>query len=648
MSSRAHAELLDESLSVLQDEEDSHPASAVHTPPKKQIPVLSAFNHLLTQTTAYVGALALLADVLLVFSSIFWRYALNEPLDWSEEVARALMVTIIFAGAATSMGRGGHIGVDLFMGWLPHRVRVYVAHASRWVLLAVSVGLMLSSFDLVTAAKVQTTPTGLPNLIYVIPVVFGAVVMSFVALEHALQANMKELLISLAGVTVLGLIGFVVVKTVPEGVSASGLLMLACFVLGILAGVPIAFTLSIAAMSFFVASPFLPFVFFSQQVAAGVDHFVLLAIPFFLLAGAAMEVNGMSTRLVELIVRLMGRLRGGLNMTIVFGIAFFSGISGSKLADIAAVGGVLMPAIRRARQSSKDAAGLFAASAVMAETIPPCVNMIVMGFVANLSIGALFIAGLIPAAALLILLIIASIVFGKRINVEKAYPVQMPMKQLLIGAGVGLIMVLMIGRGVMAGIATATEISAFAVVYAIVIGRLAFRELTMKATVKLFVDTATKSGMLLFIVAAATSLSYGLTMEMIPQKLAAQLISLGTDYGPWLFLVLSIIVVAVFGAVLEGAPALIIFGPILVPIGVQLGFNPYHYATVLILSMGFGLFAPPIGLGLYATCAVCGVTMKEVIRPMFKYMVIVLIGIFVIAFVPALTTWLPNVMGYVM
>jgi tripartite ATP-independent transporter DctM subunit len=435
-------------------------------------------------------------------------------------------------------------------------------------------------------------------------------------------------------------------KTVPAGLSGPGVLMLGCFVLGVVAGVPIAFTLGISSMSFFIASPFLPFVFYSQQVSAGVDHFVLLSIPFFLLAGAAMEVNGMSSRLVELIVRCMGRLRGGLNMTIVVGIAFFSGISGSKLADIAAVGGVLMPAIRRARQSSKDAAGLFAASAVMAETIPPCVNMIVMGFVANISIGALFVAGLIPAACLLTLLLVAGIVFGKRVDVAEAYPTRMPIKQLIVGAGVGLVMVIMIGRGVMAGVATATEISAFAVVYAIVVGRLAFHELTIRATIRLFVDTATKSGMLLFIVAAATSLSYALTMEMIPQRIAASLVSLGTDYGPGTFLVLSIVMVAVFGAVLEGAPALIIFAPILVPIGIQLGFNPLHYATVLIIAMGLGLFSPPIGLGLYATCAVCGVSMKDVIRPMFKYMVIITVGLFLIAFVPFLTVWLPMKMGY--
>lgn len=618
----------------------------VNLHPEKPIPFLTIINRNLTNVTAVVGATALLVNVLVVFASVFWRYMLNQPLDWTEEVASALMVTIVFSGAATCMSQRSHIGVDLFLAWMPVHVRTYVAHGSRWILLIVSLGLMSSSFDLVKASLSQTTSTGLPQLIYTVPVLFGTFVMTVVALEHALQAQVKQVIVSLLGLAVLTLLGLAVFKSIPEGVSGPGVLMLVCFILGVVSGVPIAFTLGITAMVFFISNPNLPFVFFSQQVSAGVDHFILLAVPFFLLAGAAMEVNGMSSRLVELIVRGMGRFRGGLNMTIVIALAFFSGISGSKMADIAAVGGVLMPAVRRSRQSSADAAGLFAASAVMAETIPPCVNMIIMGFVANLSIGALFVAGIVPAICLIVLLLIASIYFGKRINVDKAYPVRLPTKQLVLGAGIGLIMVLMIGRGVMAGIATATEISSFAVIYAIVVGRLAFKELTFKATVKLFVDTATLAGMLMFIIAAATSLSYALTMEMIPQKIAESLITVAHDHGGSVFLIVSIIIVTIFGAVLEGAPALIIFAPILVPIAVQLGFNPLHYATVLILAMGLGLFSPPIGLGLYATCTVCGVSMKDVIRPMFKYWLIIAIGIFLIAFIPFLTTWLPTAMGY--
>lgn len=621
-------------------------AETTPVPGPRDIMILSSLSRFLTKITAGAGALVLFINVVVVFASVIWRYALHSPLHWAEEVARALMIALVFFGVATSTGRGGHIGVDLFLRFLPPHVRPYVVHASRWILFMVSIGLVISSYDLVQAARLQTTETGLPQVIYVIPVFIGSVVMVVAALEHALRERLRVVMLSAVAIAILVAIGYAKLSFMDAPSSAAAVLMLSCFVLGILAGVPIAFTLGMSAMVFFICDPSLPFVFFSQQVAAGVDHFVLLAIPFFLLAGAAMEVNGMSTRLVELIVRGMGKFRGGLNMTTVLAMAFFSGISGSKLADVAAVGGVLMPAVRRAKQDSEEAAGVFAASAMMAETIPPCVNLIVLGFVANISIGALFIAGLVPAACLLVLLLIAANFFGKRISISDAYPILRPRKQLLLGAAVGLIMILMIGRGVVAGIATSTEISAFAVVYALVVGRLAFGELTLKATVKLFVDIAAMSGVLLFIVACATSLSYALTIQMIPQMIADALVAIGFSHGAWLFLILTIVILIIFGAVLEGAPALIIFAPILVPIAVQLGFDPLHFGIVMVLAMGFGLFSPPIGLGLYTTCAICGVEMKNVIRPMLKYLAVVMVGIIVVAMVPTITVWLPRLMGY--
>lgn len=607
---------------------------------------LSRLNKLLTTMTAWAGGLVLLINVLVVFASVIWRYALHSPIEWAEESARAMMIALVFFGVATSTGRGGHIGVDLFLRFIPARIRPYIVHASRWVLFLVAVGLAISSYHLLQESRFQTTETGLPQVIAIIPVFIGSVVMMLGALEHALNACMKVVLLSGAGILLLMLLGWLKVSLMADPATAAAGLMLICFLLGILAGVPIAFTLGMSAMVFFICDPSLPFVFFSQQVVAGVDHFVLLAIPFFLLAGAAMEHNGMSTRLVELVVRGMGRFRGGLNMTTVLSMAFFSGISGSKLADVAAVGGVLMPAVRRAKEDSEEAAGVFAASAIVAETIPPCVNLIVLGFVANISIGALFIAGLMPAACLLVLLLIAANRFGGKINIHEAYPQMRPRLQLWLGAIVGLAMIFMIGRGVMMGIATSTEISAFAVVYAIVIGRLAFRELTLRATVKMFIDIAAMSGVLLFIVACATSLSYVLTIQMIPQQIAELLVGIGQSQGGWLFLLLTIVILIVFGAVLEGAPALIIFAPILVPIAVQLGFNPLHFGMVMILAMGFGLFSPPIGLGLYTTCAICGVEMKNVIRPMVKYLLVSLFGILLVALIPVISTWLPGLAGY--
>jgi tripartite ATP-independent transporter DctM subunit len=596
--------------------------------------------------TAAVGALTLAANVALVFLSVIWRYALHDPLEWAEEVARALMVTLVFAGAATAMARGSHIGVELFNHAFPRRVQEYVVRLNRWVMVGVSGGLAWASYELLVASFVQTTPTGLPQAIYVAPVLFGAVVMSLSALEHAVAPPRR--IAFQAGAAALAVVATVsvLVHGSPDLLPSGGTRLIAVFLLGLLAGLPIGFTLGASALSYFVLDANLPVMFFAQQVAAGVDHFVLLAVPFFLLAGAAMEVNGMSTRLVELIVRGLGRFRGGLNLTIVTSMAFFSGISGSKLADVAAVGGVIMPAARRARQAPDDVAGLLAASAVMAETIPPCINMIIMGFVANISIGALFVAGLVPAAILALALCVTGWWFGSAIDVDRAYPSRMPTRQLIIGSLVGLAMILMIGKGVVSGIATSTEISSFAVVYALVVGGLAFRELTWRAVIRLFVDTATMAGTLLFILAMASGVSYALTLELIPQRVAETLIEIGHSHGAWLFVLLSIVIVTLFGAVLEGAAALIIFGPILVPIAQQLGFDPLHYASILIIAMGLGFFAPPIGLGLYTTCVVCGVTMRSVFLPMQKYLLSVVVALVLIALLPSLTLWLPRRFGY--
>lgn len=629
----------DQALSTV-DASLNEPHSPVHS---KDIPLISPLSRYLIKVTSCLGAIVLFANVMVVFTSVVFRYAFHSPLHWAEEVARALMVALVFFGVATSTGQGGHIGIDLFLKFLPKRALGYVIHSSRWIIFFVSAGLVISSFELVEVSFAQTTETGLPQTIIVLPVFLGACVMVIAALEKALQADLKTILLSLVGVMVLAALAYIKIGLSDNPGFSAAVVMIICFFGGIFAGIPIAFTLGLSAMIYFIGDPSLPFVFFSQQMTAGVDHFVLLSVPFFLLAGAAMEVNGMSKRLVELVVRGMGRYKGGLNMTSVLSMGFFSGISGSKLADVAAVGGVLLPAVRRAKQSPEDAAGILAASAVPAESIPPCVNLIVLGFVANISIGALFIAGIIPAAVILLLLMIAANRFGGKIDIDAAYPVKMSKKQLYLGAGVGLLMILMIGRGVMAGIATSTEISAFAVVYALIIGRLAFKELTIKATIDLFVRMASMAGVLMFIVAAATSLSYSLTIQMIPYQVAQMLVHVGHEYGPWVFMCLTIFILILFGGVLEGAPALIIFAPILVPIATQLGFNPLHYGVVMVIAMGFGLFCPPIGIGLYTTCAVCKVEMKNIIKPQLKYLVVTFGGLLLITFLPILSTWLPKI-----
>jgi len=209
---------------------------------------------------------------------------------------------------------------------------------------------------------------------------------------------------------------------------------------------------------------------------------------------------------------------------------------------------------------------------------------------------------------------------------------------------VGLLVIIF--GGFRSGFATATEISAFAAVYALLAGGLAFRELGPRAAARCFVQAATRSGLVLFIVAAAQAVAFTLTIQQIPHALAEAMVALSRGHGTWLFMLLSIGILIAMGSVLEGAAALIIFGPLLVPVAGQLGIAPLHYGVVLVVAMGIGLFAPPLGLGLYGACLIGGVPVEATVRPMLAYLSLLLACLLVIAFVPALALWLPHAMGY--
>ncbi|MDR5799467.1 TRAP transporter large permease subunit [Caballeronia sp. LZ001] len=593
----------------------------------------------------YLCAAVLAADVIVVFVSVIYRYFLHDPVDWAEEIARALMIVLVFFGAATVLARSQHVGVDLFRAALPARWQPALIQAGHWIIAAVAANLCFSSCLLLVDSYGQMTPSGLPAWINVYPLVAGSVFMAVFALANALNGPRKTVFGALIGCVVVAAALFGWNALMPDHAIKPGILLAAGFVGGLVLGVPIGFVLAFSALLYFLAEPTLPILVYSQQVMAGADHFVLLAIPFFVLAGLLMETNGMSSRLIELLLRIFGRVRGGLGLITIMATAFFSGVSGSKLADIAAVGGVVMPAVRQSKQDPNEAAALLACSAVMAETIPPCVNMIIMGFVANISIAGLFLAGVVPAAVLALALAVVAVIFGRRINVADALKNPRAFLPLMGGAFVALVMIAMIGKGVTSGIATSTEVSAFAVVYALMVGWLAFRELTPRKVARVFVRSASMASSILFIVAAASSVSFALTIEQIPALVSDAMINFAHQYGPTMFLLLSVLIMIVFGAVLEGAPALIIFGPLLTPIATQLGINPLHFGTVIVVAMGLGLFAPPVGLGLFATCAITGTEMKAVAKPMVKYLVVLCAALVVLILVPSFSLWLPTRLG---
>jgi tripartite ATP-independent transporter DctM subunit len=617
------------------------------TPPGANESVGGRVTGALLMVTDTVAAGLLAADLAVVIYSVLARSLFNAPVEWADDIARGLMVASSFFGAASALARGENPGVIFFRALLPQAWQTIVDDIGAALVLIVAAYVAFHAIELGWLTAGQTTGSGLPLELTFYPMGLGAVCMTLFAAEIFLKRGWRRVLralVLLAAVVGLFLAGN---TEMADAMPSSGTLMFVGFALALAGGLPIGFALALAALIFVWVEGSLPGVIFAQQMARGIDNFVLLAIPFFILVGYLMEANGMSVRLIELLQRLVGRMRGGLNVVMVTAMVLFSGISGSKMADVAAVGAVLVPASRKSGHNPGSTVALLAASAVMAETIPPCINLIILGFVANLSIGGLFAAGLLPAALMAAALIAVSILLGKKDAVAPGAPLERgQMRRMWLGAGVSLGLIAMIFIGFKSGFATATEISAFACLYALAVGSLVFRELTPRAACRSFVHAAARAGLVLFIVAAAQSLAFVLTLQQLPHAVAEFMVGLSHHSGIWLFMLLSIAILIVMGSVLEGAAALIIFGPLLVPVAGQLGIAPLHYGVVLVIAMGIGLFAPPLGLGLYGACLIGKVPVEVTVRPMLGYLGLLLACLLVIAFVPDISMILPKLMGY--
>jgi len=603
--------------------------------------------HGLLTVIEVAAAVLLAADLLVVVASVIGRFFFNAPMVWSDDVARMLLLAVTFLGAAAALAHGDNAGVTFFVDRLAPARRAMVDAAVAVIVVLVAAALCWNTLLLLQDTAGQTVGAGVPQELFFAPLCLAAAAMTVFGFDALLTHRWRDISGAVAAIALVAAAWLVWSSLAPDSTPAMPLVMAAAFLAALVAGVPIAFVLALSTLVFIWCGDILPGEIFAQQMARGIDNFVLLAVPFFILVGYLMEANGMSVRLISLLQRGAGRLRGGLDVVMVLSMVIFSGISGSKMADIAAVGSVLVPAARKSGQKPGEAVALLAASAVMAETIPPCVNLIILGFVANLSIGGLFMAGLLPSALMAAALIGIAIIMGRRTAPEAIVGSDSEsLSGMAVSGAAAFGLIGLIFGGYRSGFATATEISAFAVVYAIVVGGVLFREMTWRSAGRVMRHAAVRSGMVLFIVSAAQSLAYVLTLQQIPHAIAGLLVTLSAAHGAWLFLLLSILILIVMGSMLEGAAALIIFGPLLMPVARQLGVDPLHYGVILVVGMGIGLFAPPLGLGLYGACLIGGVKLEETVWPIMKYLGLLFICLLLIAFVPSISTALPRALGY--
>ncbi len=423
------------------------------------------------------------------------------------------------------------------------------------------------------------------------------------------------------------------------------LIVLALLFVGLLVlGSPIAFSMGLASVAALAIDGNVPLVIVAQRIATGSQNFAWLAIPLFILAGSLMDTGGITIRLVRLSQALVGWVRGGLGMVVVVGEIFFSGISGSSIADVSAIGAILIPPMVKAGYKKPYAVALVSGATAMGMLIPPCLLMVVLGVMTNLSIGALFMAGFIPGFVMALGLLGVIAVQARRGGISDT--VHMTWRErgaALADSLLALMMPVIIFGGILGGVVTATEAAVLAVAYGFIIGVFVYREIKPHHLRKMLVDTAVTTGVVMLLVGTATVFSWILATQQVPQMLGQWMRSVSSDQ--WVFLLISLVVFLLFGTVLEGMPALIILIPILMPIAKSFGVDPLHYAILSIAAAGIALFSPPFGVGLFVACTIGKVEMTEVVRPFIPFLLVLVAALLVIAFVPWFTLVLPKMVG---
>ncbi len=413
------------------------------------------------------------------------------------------------------------------------------------------------------------------------------------------------------------------------------------FLLLLVLGVPVAFAIGAAGLAGLAWSGAFPLIIIAQQVHQSVDSFVLLAIPLFIFAGMLMETGGIAIRLVRLAQALVGWVRGGLAMAVVIAEYIFSGVSGSTIADVSAIGATVIPPMTRSGYRPAQAVSIVAAASAMGILVPPCILMIVLGSIANVSVAALFVAGFIPAIVLA--LAIMAYIYWEARKAGLAASEKLSSSQIrrtFVDALIPLGLPAIIFGGILGGVVTPTEAAALAVLYAFCVGVFVYREIKWRDLPGIMVRSAVVTGTVCFLLAVAAVIAWMLAVAQVPAAILAAMQAISA--GPVTFLILSALLFILLGAVLEGLPAVVILVPAFLPVVKQMGIDLIHYSIVVTAATGIGLFLPPIGVGLFISCGIAGITIDRVTREMMPYVTMLSIGLLLVIAFPWLTLVLPR------
>ena len=602
--------------------------------------IAALFDTCLTLITEPLAAVVVVAEVLVLLIGVISRFVFNHPLTWSDELASIMFLWLAMLGAAIAQRRGQHMRMTALGGKCSGGVRglletVGAAAPAVFLLL-----ILVPAYNFTEDQTFVHTPAlGLNDAFRAAALPVGVMLMLLASLARSIDHGWRNLLLAIIVIAVVA----AVLYALGPWLRAMGNWNLVVFFavllgLSVLAGVPIAFCFGLSTVAYLLLTTTTPLEVLPGRIDEGVSSLILLAVPLFILLGYLIVMTRMSTAMVNFLAALVGHVEGGLAYVLLGAMLLVSGISGAKTADMAAVAPVLFPDMKKRGIHEGELVSLLAASGAMAETIPPSIVLIIIGSVTGVSIAALFTGGIMPGVVLaLALAIIARRRMAETAGAEeRGVTTGREIGRTFVIAAPALLLPIIIRVAVMEGVATATEVATIGIAYAIIAGIVIYRSFNWRELYPALVGTAALAGTILFIIGAATCMSWALTQSNFSHALAAALAHApGGRYG---FLIGSIVLFTVLGSVLEGIPAMVLFGPLLFPVAKQLGVHEVHYAMVVILAMGIGLFAPPFGLGYYAACSIGQVDPNAGLRRIWSYLAALLVGLLVVAFVPWIST----------
>ncbi|KAB2871011.1 MAG: TRAP transporter large permease subunit [Bauldia sp.] len=586
-----------------------------------------------------IAAILLVVIVALLLTGVVARYGLAMPIVWIDEAASISFLWLAMLGSAIAIDRNEHLRLTVFLNFFPARWRGFIETLAMMVAVTVLAALLLPAVEYVREESwVTSAALKIPLTYRVSAIVVGIVLMLLVAFGHiARTAARQEIVASVAVIAVLGGLGWLLTPFFL----GLGYLNILIFLVGVAAlclvlGVPIAFCFGMGTIGFLAFTTHVPMIVMIGRMDEGMSSLILLSVPIFVLLGCILDATGMGKAIVDFMASLLGHVKAGMSYVLLGSLFLVSGISGSKVSDMATVAPALFPEMKRRGHKPKEMIALLATGAAMADTVPPSIVLIVLGSVAGVSIAALFTSGFVIAFVLLLSLAVLARWKARGESMEGVSRASFKVvRATLLIAAPALLLPFIIRGAVGGGIATATEVSTIAVLYAFVIGIVLYGGIRPGKIYAMLVETAALSGAILLILGTASAMAWALTQTGFAHQLAGYMRELP---GGWFtYMLVTIAVFIVLGCVLEGLPAIVLMAPLMFPIAKQMGIHDVHYAMVVVTAMNVGLMAPPIGIGFYIACKIGNVSPDEAMGAIWPYLGALIVGLLLIAAVPALS-----------